>query len=132
MSSVFTAGELGYLHERRRRLARVATADSRGVPHVTPVGMWRHDTETGTIDITGRRFATTKKFRNVRENPWATIVITTSPAPTRGIPAAIMIQGPAVTVIAADRPDDGQIRITPDTVISWGLEPPERDRHSRR
>jgi hypothetical protein len=39
--STFTVAQLAYLTERR--LARIATVDADGTPHVTPVGMWSHN-----------------------------------------------------------------------------------------
>ncbi len=69
----FSAAELDYLLGERR-LGRLATADATGQPHVVPVG-WRYNPELGTIDISGRNFAATKKFRNVRENPKAAFVV---------------------------------------------------------
>lgn len=117
----FDADELAYLNDPNRRLARVATADRFGRPHVTPVGMWRHNSETDTIDITGRHFATTKKFRNVATNPWAAVVIDDIASADPWRPRAILIQGPASAIAESDSPEDGLIRITPTTVISWGL-----------
>jgi pyridoxamine 5'-phosphate oxidase family protein len=85
--------------------------------------MWQHNPETDTIDITGRRFAITKKFRNVAANPWAAVVIDDIASTDPWRPRAIVIQGPATAIKTADQPDNGTIRITPDTVISWGLDP---------
>lgn len=55
--------ELTYLGERR--LGRIATADRFGRPHVTPVGMWRYMPEENVVEITGRNFSATRKYRNV-------------------------------------------------------------------
>jgi pyridoxamine 5'-phosphate oxidase family protein len=52
----FSAAERAHL-EGERRLGRLATADSSGLPHVVPVG-WRYNPELGTIDITGSRRST--------------------------------------------------------------------------
>jgi len=49
--NAFDPAELAYLAERR--LARLATVGRNGTPHVTPVGMWHHNPDTNSIDITG-------------------------------------------------------------------------------
>lgn len=118
----FTIDELAYLNDPTPRLARVATADENGRPHVTPVGSWRHNPDTGTIDITGRRFATTRKFRNALANPWAAIVIDDVASTDPWRPRAILVQGPAAALVASNEPGEATLRITPETVIAWGLE----------
>ena len=62
--SAFTADELGYL-QSERRLGRVATVGKEGTPHVTPVG-WSYNAELETIDVGGRQFEKTKKYRDVK------------------------------------------------------------------
>ena len=121
MESPFTAEELAYLNDTTRRLARIATADREALPHVTPVGMWRYNPETGTIDVSGRRFAATKKFRNVQENPYVAIVIDDIASTDPWRPRAIHVQGSAEAVIDDSEADGGTVRITPDHVSSWGL-----------
>ncbi len=69
----FTEEELAYLLGERR-LGRLATADAAGRPHVVPVG-WSYNSALGTIDISGRELASTKKFRNARVNPHAAFVL---------------------------------------------------------
>ena len=61
--SVFSAAQLAYLGERR--LARIATVGADGTLHVTPVGMWSHNPVHDSIDVTGREFARSKKYRDV-------------------------------------------------------------------
>lgn len=122
MTSAFTAAELAYLHEETRRLGRIATADQTAHPQVTPVGMWRHNPDTDTIDVTGRQFASTKKFRNVIDNPWAAIVIDDIASVDPWRPRAVIVEGPAEAVTDPDQPGEGHIRITPDRVIAWGIE----------
>ena len=51
--ATFTPTELDYLTSERR-LGRLATADADGRLHVVPVGMWRVNSDLGTIDITGQ------------------------------------------------------------------------------
>ena len=113
----FSAGELAYLLGEPR-LGRLATADATGQPHVVPVG-WSYNAELGTIDISGRSFASTRKYRNVRANPRAAFVVDDVLPPWR--PRCVTVQGRAE---ALEAPPGGQamIRIHPRTIISWGLD----------
>ena len=99
-----------------KRLGRLATVDTDGMPHVVPVG-WRYNQETGTIDVSGRNFAATKKFRNVKANPRAAFVVDDVLPPWR--PRSVMIQGDARAIEASD--GGALIRITPEKITSWGL-----------
>jgi pyridoxamine 5'-phosphate oxidase family protein len=71
--TAFSESELAYLGERR--LARLATVGQDGTPHVVPVGMWSHNAELDTIDVSGRDFANSKKFRDVRRSGRAALVV---------------------------------------------------------
>jgi pyridoxamine 5'-phosphate oxidase family protein len=114
--SVFSDDELRYLLGERR-LARLATVGNDGTPHVVPVGMWSHNPEHDTIDVTGHDFDRTKKYRDVRRNGRAAIVIddiaSVNPWHVRGVEA----RGRAE---ALEHPQP-LIRIHPERVISWGL-----------
>jgi PPOX class F420-dependent enzyme/OxyR family protein len=113
----FSDAELAYLLGERR-LGRLATADAAGQPHVVPVG-WRYDAELGTIDVSGRRFAATRKYRNAQANPRAAFVVDDVLPPWR--PRCVTVQGVAETVEAlAGR--EAFIRIHPRSIVSWGLE----------
>jgi pyridoxamine 5'-phosphate oxidase family protein len=109
--------ELAYLREGRK-LGRVATVGSDGTPHVVPVGMWSYNEDHDTIDITGRNFDRTKKFRDVRRNGRAAIVIDDLASVDPWRPRAVEIRGRAEAI---DTPTP-LIRIHPDRVISWGLD----------
>ncbi len=123
----FSAAELDYLLGERR-LGRLATVDATGQPHVVPVG-WRYNPETGTIDISGRNFAATKKFRNVKSNTKAAFLVDDVLPPWR--PRSVMVQGQAEALEASVSAGSGgedsgaMIRITPDKIVSWGLEASE-------
>ena len=80
--SVFTAAQLAYLGERR--LARIATVGADGTLHVTPVGMWSHNPVHDSIDVTGREFARSKKYRDVARAPGPPSSSTIRPAQTPG------------------------------------------------
>lgn len=111
----FTPRELAYL-QGERRLARVATVGPDGVPHVTPVGMWSYDAEHGTIDVRGRDFARTKKFRDVARSRRAAIVIDDVRPPWA--PRGVEVRGDAEAVGG----DEPLIRIHPRRIVSWGIE----------
>ncbi len=127
----FSAAELDYLLDERR-LGRLATVDETGQPHVVPVG-WRYNPELDTIDISGRNFAVTKKFRNVRENPKAAFVVDDVLPPWR--PRSVMVQGQAQALEFPENAgaEGGRaiIRIIPDKVVSWGLEASDDERAAR-
>jgi pyridoxamine 5'-phosphate oxidase family protein len=124
--SVFTSHELAYL-SRERRLARIATVGKDGTPHVVPVG-WSYNADEGTIDIGGLHLERTKKYRDVRRNGRAAVVIddiaSVDPWRVRGVE----IRGRAET-LSEPR---ALIRIHPERVVSWGLESDvTRKRHAR-
>jgi pyridoxamine 5'-phosphate oxidase family protein len=123
--SVFTDSELEYLHGERR-LGRIATVGTDGVPHVVPVG-WTHNPEHDTIDVGGHALETTKKFRDAQRTGRAAIVIddlaSTTPWRARGVE----VRGRAEVVDGA-RP---LIRIHPKRIVSWGIEPERRARSVR-
>ncbi len=112
----FSEAELGYL-SGEKRLGRLATVDSDGMPHVVPVG-WRYNPETGTIDVSDRNFAATKKFRNVKANPRAAFVVDDVLPPWK--PRSVMVRGDARAIENSD--GGALIRIIPEKITSWGLE----------
>ncbi|NED96737.1 PPOX class F420-dependent oxidoreductase [Phytoactinopolyspora alkaliphila] len=112
--SAFSDAELSYLRSERR-LARLATVGPDGTPHVTPVG-WSYNADLDTIDVGGRDFANTKKFRDVSRTGRAAIVIDDVLPPWQ--PRAVSVRGRA-EAIAEPGP---LIRLYPDEVRSWGLE----------
>lgn len=118
----FSTAELDYLLGEKR-LGRLATADESGQPHVVPVG-WRYNPKLGTIDVSGRNFAATKKFRNVLENPKAAFVV--DDVLPSWQPRSVIVQGRAqaleIPANAGAKGGGAIIRIVPDKIISWGLE----------
>jgi pyridoxamine 5'-phosphate oxidase family protein len=119
--SVFSQQELDYL--AGRRLGRLATIGSDGLPHVVPLG-WSYNPALDTIDVGGRDFARTKKFRNVKANPKVALVIDDVLPPWR--PRSVMVRGEAEALDDATGADGEHlgpiIRIHPSQVLSWGLD----------
>ena len=115
--SMFTDRELDYLHGERR-LGRIATVGKDGTPHVVPVG-WSHNTEHDTIDVGGREFEKTKKFRDAARSGRAAIVIDDLASTDPWRPRAIEVRGHA-EAITEPHP---LIRIHPERIVSWGIEP---------
>ena len=123
--SVFSKAELAYLSEGK--LGRLATIDQAGMPHVVPLG-WSYNATLDTVDVGGRDFAHTAKFRNVERNPNVALAVDDVLPPWR--PRCVMIRGLAEALheaVGADGEVVGPIiRITPTQVISWGLPPEAR------
>lgn len=124
--SMFSEAELAFLAEPGNngpKLGRLATVDEAGQPHNVPLG-YRYNPDLDTIDIGGRDFANTRKFRNVRANPKVSLVVDEVLPPWR--PRAIQVRGEAEALEAAVSADGGGpvpiVRITPTSVVSWGLE----------
>ena len=111
--AVFTDGELEFL--RSQRLARLATASIAGQADVSAVGFAvSGDTiVSGGIDLTK-----TIRYRHLRENPQAAIVIDDLVSVDPWRPRGVKVRGPATIE------DDGgrmRIRIRPHVVWSWGI-----------
>jgi pyridoxamine 5'-phosphate oxidase family protein len=122
MSVTFSPDDLEYLSSQR--LGRLSTVDPSGAPQNNPVGFFVDD-ETGDILIGGRSMATTRKFRNVQQNPHVAFVVddlvSTDPWQVRGIE----VRGVAQALVDVDPPMPGMsrelIRITPHWIGSWGI-----------
>ena len=116
-TSVFTPGELEYLHGGRR-LGRIATVGADGTPHVVPVG-WSHNREHDTIDVGGHDLTGTKKFRDAARTGRAAIVIDDLASVDPWRPRAIEVRGRADAIEG----EDAVIRIHPRRIVSWGIDP---------
>ena len=109
-----------------QRLGRIATTGADGKPHVVPTS-FRYNDELGTVDVGGLRVATTKKYRDVRANPWAAIVIDDLASTNPWRPRMLEIRGRAETVESGGDNlgpgfGDAFIRIHPEKVNSSGIE----------
>ncbi len=91
---------------------------------MVPVG-FSLDAEREAIEIGGHDNATTKKYRDVRRSGRAAVVIDDLASTDPWRPRGIEVRGRAEAV-DGDRP---VIRIHPERIVSWGLEPGRR--HAR-
>ena len=114
--TTFTANELAYL--RTQPLARFATASADGQPDVAVVtfGIDGDDVVTGGFDITK-----TVRYRFVKANPKAVIIIDDLASTNPWAPRGIKVRG-SVVIEAHDGGE--RFRITPEVIWSWGVEEP--------
>ncbi len=115
--SVFRDAEVAYM-AGGRQLARLATVGADGTPHVVPVA-FLYNAVRDTIDVGGGELADTKKFRDVARSGRAAIVIDDLASTDPWHPRGIEIRGRG-EAIAMPTP---LIRIHPERIVSWGLEP---------
>jgi pyridoxamine 5'-phosphate oxidase family protein len=122
--SVFTPGEIAYLASQR--LGRLATANRSNQPHVVPVA-FRYNPDEDTIDVGGQRFATTKKYRDARQNPRAAFVVDDIASVDPWRVRMLEIRGEAEVLPTGGKtvmPDfaDELIRIRPRRIVSFGID----------
>jgi pyridoxamine 5'-phosphate oxidase family protein len=120
----FSNAERAYLESQI--LGRLATVDSRGRPHVVPVG-FRLDSDAGTIRIGGHGLATSWKMSHIRHNPAVAFVVddlaSLRPWHVRGVE----IRGEARLhdtggEVLGPGFDPTWIEIVPSRIRSWGLD----------
>jgi len=119
-----TEPQIAYLASQR--LGRIATSGADHKPHVVPTS-YRYNPELGTVDVGGRRVSTTKKFRDVRVNGWAAIVVDDLVSTDPWTPRMLEIRGRAESIEtggSALGPGFGEafIRIYPEKINSYGIE----------
>ncbi|HJZ48556.1 MAG TPA: PPOX class F420-dependent oxidoreductase [Roseiflexaceae bacterium] len=132
-SSVFTPAEIAYL--QGQRLGRLATVGPDGQPHVVPVG-FRYNPDLDTIDIGGHGFAKRKKYRDVRRTPQVAFVVDDLPSVNPWRARGIEIRGAAAVLESGGTAimpnfDPEMFRITPQRIISWGIEEEGGAAHAR-
>jgi pyridoxamine 5'-phosphate oxidase family protein len=110
---VFTKAEVEYLGSQR--LARLATASATGQPDVSAVGFGLEGDAivSGGIDITR-----TVRYRHLRDNPRATIVIDDLASVDPWRPRGVKVRGSATV---EERDGGLRIRIEPEVIWSWGI-----------
>jgi len=119
-----TEPQIAYMASQR--LGRIATSGADHKPHVVPTS-YRYNPELGTVDVGGRRVSTTKKFRDVRANGWAAIVVDDLVSTDPWTPRMLEIRGRAESIEtggSALGPGFGEafIRIYPEKINSYGIE----------
>jgi pyridoxamine 5'-phosphate oxidase family protein len=120
----FTAIEREYL--TGQRLGRLATVAADGSPQNSPVGFQCNEA-AGTIDIYGYSLGASRKFRNVAATGVVSLVVddiaSVDPWRVRGVE----IRGTAEALTDQEPPQPylsrEVIRIHPQRVISWGIDP---------
>jgi pyridoxamine 5'-phosphate oxidase family protein len=112
--TVFTDAELEYLQSQR--LGRLATASPAGDPEVSPVGFEANAAglSTGGIDITK-----TVRYRNIQATGRAAMVVDDLASIDPWRPRGVKVRGRAE--IDTDDQGRSRIRLTPETVWSWGI-----------
>lgn len=116
MSSL-TVIERAFLARGERSLARIATVDEHGLPHVVPGG-WQWDADAEELVLTGRKVARTARAAHVRRTGVAAVSIDGIAEGPGWSPWAFLARGPA----HVDETED-TIRLRPTWVRSWGLDP---------
>ncbi len=120
--SNFTPAEIEYL--KSQRLGRLATVNSKGEPHVVPVG-FRYNAELDTIDIGGHNIAKSKKYRDAARQGKVAFVVDDVLPPWK--PRGIEIRGRAGIIPTGGQEivpgfDPEIIRVYPIRIIGWGIE----------
>ena len=124
-TSLFTAGELAFL--KSQQLCRMATANDKGQPHVTPVS-FHFDEANNTFVIGGHGgFAKRKRWHDVEQNPQVAIVFDAILSYSPWKVAGIEIRGIAQTMptggeVLGPGFDPENFVITPKRIVSWGIE----------
>jgi len=119
-----TESVIAYLGSQR--LGRLATVDRHGAPQNNPVG-FRYNAELGTIDIGGRAMGASRKFRNLATNPQVAFVVDDIASVQPWRVRCVEIRGHAEALADQQPYLQGMspeiIRVYPDRVISFGLDP---------
>ncbi len=106
---------------------RLATLAPDGTPQNKPVG-YRYNAELGTIDIAGFNMEASAKYRNIAMNPQVSFVVDDAIGEGAAGMRFLEIRGPAEQAQAsALRAEDGlsshMIRIHPQRIVSWNVDP---------
>ncbi len=111
--AAFTDAELDYLNTQP--LMRFATASPSGKPDVAPVvfNLDGDDIVTAGFDITH-----TVRYKNVRANPRATIVVDDLASINPWSPRGVKVVASALVEEHEGAP---RFRIHPEVIISWGI-----------
>ncbi|WP_031466196.1 PPOX class F420-dependent oxidoreductase [Sciscionella sediminilitoris] len=135
---MFTDAERAYL--RGQELGRLATIGPDGRPQISPLGFRLNPDDT--IDIGGPKLTSTRRYRNVLADPRLSFVVDDmtpdEPGAIKpGMGRGVEIRGTAETLWVEEPPVNPEwfehevIRIHPDRIISWHLDPQQPGGHSR-
>ena len=113
MMGAFTEAEITYL--QGQHLMRFATASAAGRPDVAPV-VFQIDGDD--ILTAGFDIAHTVRYRNVKANPLATVVIDDLASTDPWSPRGVKIIG---SCRIEEHDGSERFRISPDVIISWGI-----------
>lgn len=113
MMGAFTSAEVAYL--RSQPLMRFATASPSGKPDVAPVVF---ELDGDDIVTSGFDISTTVRYRNVRDNPRATLVIDDLASTDPWSPRGVKIIG---SCIVESHGEGERFRIHSEVIISWGI-----------
>jgi pyridoxamine 5'-phosphate oxidase family protein len=126
MSTVFTPGEIEYM--ATQPLGRLATQQRGGTLQVSPVSFY-FNAPRGSIDIGGRDMARSQKFRNVSHNARAAFVVDDIASLEPWRVRCLDIRGHAEAILEPEdsvaRSPGAIVRVFPERIISWGIDPPE-------
>lgn len=120
--SYFSPKEIEYLQSQR--LGRLATINAAGEPHVVPV-RFSYNARLDAIELGGRFFGRSKKFRDMQRNPLVAFVVDDDQGP--GQIRGIEIRGRAEVFTSGGEDlragaDPEFIRILPTRIVSWGID----------
>src|SRR5512133_3425979 len=122
--SVFSEAEIAYLQSNT--MGRLATIGPDGMPHLVPL-TYRFNADEDAIDIGGVDFGTSKKWRDMLQNPQvAFLVDDASPAGAH----ALEVRGEAEAHFSGGELINPRfpsfqpefVRIRPRRIVSWGIE----------
>ncbi|MFY1689198.1 PPOX class F420-dependent oxidoreductase [Plantactinospora sp. WMMB782] len=127
--SMFTANELTYL--ATQRIGRLATVSPGGQVQNNPTNFFVAPS-ADMIIIGGGALGSTKKFRNVQRGSTVAFVVDDLVAVDPWTPRGIEIRGTAVALTDHEPPlphlSREIIQISPDKIVSWGLDGPRASR----
>jgi pyridoxamine 5'-phosphate oxidase family protein len=131
-AEIFTDGEVAYLDSQR--LGRLATVQPDGTLQNNPVGFY-YNTALATIDIGGRGMPNSQKFKNVARGPTVAFVVDDIASNDPWLVRCLEIRGRAEAIV--DPTDSAVpfpsaiIRVHPNRIISFGIDPPATSRGKR-
>jgi pyridoxamine 5'-phosphate oxidase family protein len=112
-----------------------ATVQRNGTPQDSPVG-FTYNEELGTIDIAGYQMSKSQKYRNIAHNNKVAFVVDDIASRDPWRVRCLEIRGTAVQAevapsrgAAGDHLDTAIIRVTPQRIISFGIDDQDTEPH---